>query len=73
MRRYYVSVIDGKRHDLLAGPFLSHQEALDMVEPARALTTQLKPEAHFYGFGTCRTPEGVDRPGKLNERLGVSL
>lgn len=71
MQHFYVSVIDAKRYDLLAGPFATHQEALDMVEPARKLTTQIKPEAHFYGFGTCRAPEGYDRPGKLNARLGV--
>ncbi len=70
---YYVSVRDGDRWDVLAGPWRTHQPALDQVEPAKRLTIQLRPMAAFYAYGTCRLDPG-DQPlpvGKLNDRLGL--
>ena len=72
---YYVSVIDGTRYALLAGPFTTHQEALNMVERTKDLAQTLDSRAVFYGFGTCRTDtriEGVPRLSILNAQLGLS-
>lgn len=66
---YYVSVIDPYtgRFGLLLGPFKNdHAAALAMVEKVRAKAEELDWRAHFYAFGTCRLPEGYDRPGRMN-------
>lgn len=52
---YYVSIIDGDRFGLLAGPYPSHREALDMVQPARQASYRVNSaQSSFSGFGTCR-------------------
>ena len=65
---YYVSVVDGPRHQILAGPFGTHAETLARVEECRRLANELDPRAHWYAFGACRV-EGGTRPGILNARL----
>ena len=67
---YYVSVLNGSQKGLLAGPYDAHQEALDMVEPARKIAQEVDPWAWFHAFGTCKMPEGYDKPGVLNHLLG---
>lgn len=62
-RVYYTSAIDGSRHALLTGPYDTHQQALDMVEPARDKAVELDPKAWFYAYGTC----SIDMDG-LGER-----
>jgi hypothetical protein len=66
---YYVSVLDGPKHGLLAGPYDTHQKALDMVGPAKEIAQEVDPWAWFYAFGTCKMPEGYDKPGVLNHLL----
>lgn len=51
---YYVSVIDGSRYALLAGPYASHKEALGAVRAANDAACKLDARAHWYAFGTCR-------------------
>jgi hypothetical protein len=71
---YYVSVVDGKRHALLAGPFGEHTTALDAVPDTRELAEQMDPRASWYAFGTCRLPDDDSVPiraGKLNKQLGL--
>ena len=52
---YYVSLIDGPRFALLAGPYSTHREALDMVTPAKEAANKVnRQQAAFAGFGTCR-------------------
>jgi len=52
---YYVSIIDGNRFALLAGPYTSHGEALDMVRTAKDIAYLANPtQCAFAGFGTCR-------------------
>ena len=51
---FYVSVVDGDRHALLAGPFATHREALDRVPDVRRTTIDQHPMAAFAAFGTCR-------------------
>lgn len=71
---YYVSVIDGGRTALLLGPFQTHQEALDHVEPVRAKGGELDPRAAFYAFGTARLPDdGIAIGGNLNKHFGMPL
>jgi hypothetical protein len=67
---YYVSVVDGKRYNFLAGPFQTHQEALDRVDGARKIGQEMDPKAWFYGFGTCKAPNGY-REGLLNVQMGI--
>lgn len=81
---YYVSVIDGprtgdsievKRMGLLAGPFETHQEALDRVDAVRKIAEEVNVWAHFYAFGTCKLKEPINGrypPGRLNDRLEQS-
>ena len=67
---YYVSVMDGDRQGLLAGPFPQHQVALDQVDLVRALAEIADCKAVFYAFGTARAKDGVQPPvGVLNSRL----
>lgn len=51
---YYVSVIDGTRTALVAGPFDTHAESLAQVEPEREKWYKLDPKSHWYAWGTAR-------------------
>lgn len=71
---YYVSVVDGKRHALLLGPFAHHVTALDAVDDVRRLAHELDPRAAWYAFGTCRLPDDDSVPvraGSLNARFNL--
>lgn len=72
---YYVSMTDGDRTALLAGPFMNdHAGALAMVEQARNKAYEADPRTHWYSFGTCRLPADDSipaKPGKLNAELGL--
>jgi hypothetical protein len=78
---FYVSVIDGprigdrievKRMGLLAGPYETHDDALDKVDVVRRIAEQVNVWAHFYAFGTVKLKEPIDGsypPGRLNHLL----
>ena len=66
---YYVSVIDGPRYGLLAGPYSTHKEALAMVDVVREVAQKVNTQAVFYAFGTCKTPVGYVKSGILNDLL----
>ncbi len=69
---YYVSIRDGDRYILAAGPFETHQQALDMVGRVNVLANKLDGRAVWYAFGTCRLEDGRPvRPGQLNQQLGL--
>ena len=71
---FYVSVINGSRKGLLAGPFDTHEQALALVDPARIAAKQVNDRAHFYAYGTAKVTAKPNRPlpvGKLNTMLGV--
>lgn len=70
---YYVSVVrSSTQRGLLAGPFATHAEALDLVDAARREACVVDPWCNFDLFGTCRLRGGSSLPhGRLNERLGV--
>ena len=67
---YYVSIIDGKKFNAVAGPFQTHQEALDQVEPARRVGAKVDPKSWFYGWGTVKMETG-HTDGMLNSHLGI--
>lgn len=72
---YYVSVVDGKRRALLAGPWPSHAEALARVDEVTRIACKLDPRGCWYLFGTCRLPDDDSIPiraGSLNAQLGLS-
>lgn len=72
-RDYYVSLVRDKRVALLAGPFATHTEALDHVDPAWAKAEEIDPFAWFDLCGTCSKPRDASNPiGKLNAHLGVT-
>lgn len=72
VRDYYVSLRRGQRTSLLAGPFMTHDEALTLVDHAGALADEIDPWVHFDLRGTCSLPRSASNPyGKLNQRLGV--
>lgn len=63
---YYVSAIDAGRTFLMAGPFDTHQDALENVENARLIADGLDPRAWFMAWGTVRI-EGSTKLGRLTE------
>lgn len=69
---YYVSIKDGQKFGLLAGPFKKHAEALAMVDKAKAMALELNPaQAVWAAYGTVRMKDGYTKPGVLNEKLGI--
>lgn len=67
-KHFYVSVVDGGRVGLLAGPFATHKEALDLVDEAQELAQEADPFACFYAFGTLSLATGK-RKGVFNKEL----
>lgn len=74
VRAYYVSIIDGRRYNLLAGPFHTHQEALALVHRVRDEAYEVNArEAAFAAFGTCSLQDAAAvRIGLLNDRLKIT-
>lgn len=65
---YYVSAIDNRdRSYRIAGPWLTHQEALDQVEPVRRYAAELSPQSVWYKWGTSRLETAEP------SRLGVGV
>lgn len=66
MKYYYCSAIDGKRFCLLAGPFVVHEIAIDMLPLAKqAALNSPEPRFAFAAFGTCSF-ERDQGEGKFN-------
>lgn len=68
-RVFYVSVVNGRRHGLLVGPFPTEAAARAQVGPTRTWVLDRDPWAWFYGFGTASLPAEEARPGRLNVHL----
>jgi hypothetical protein len=63
----------GKRTALLAGPFVTHTEALATVDRANAKACEVDQWAWFDLFGTMSLPRSATNPiGKLNALLGIA-
>lgn len=59
-RFYYCSAIEGKRFSLIAGPFASHEAALEALPAAkRAALYHENPHFAFAAYGTCSFPRNV--------------
>jgi hypothetical protein len=69
---YYVSVKDGSRAAFLSGPYETHEEALALVDRARAICNEHDYRSAFYSFGTCRMKDG-SRPPAYLQSLGYDL
>ena len=67
---YYVSIVDGERFNVVAGPFKTHKEALSMVDPAIKTGRTVDPESHFYTWGTVKMENGYNE-GCLNAQLNI--
>lgn len=67
---YYVTIRDGARHGLLAGPFENnHPAALAMVAQVREVAQEVNSRAVFAAFGTAWSE--VDQgPGRLHDGTG---
>lgn len=71
-RDYYVSMIRDSRYALMAGPFATHAEALQMVDPVKKEAGRLDPFCDFDAFGTCSMlRRSTNKDGWLNVWLGV--
>ena len=68
---YYVSVLDGTRIGLLAGPFHLHRIALEWVDKAKAKAEEVDNRAFWYAYGTISMKDGYSKPGVLNDLLGI--
>lgn len=52
---YYVTAIDGPRKARIAGPYNSHELALDAVETVKNQAYGMDPRSHFWAWGTMRS------------------
>jgi len=68
---YYVSVRDAGQVGYLAGPFLTHPEALTQVDRVREHACKVNDRAVFYAFGTCRRTDNYRKPGLFNTELDI--
>lgn len=71
---YYVTARMDLRIAWLAGPFATHQEALDAVGACTVKAINLDPWAHFALFGTSRLPSYIVQPvpvGRFNADFGL--
>jgi hypothetical protein len=57
---------------LLAGPYETHEEAIEKVDAVRKIAEEVNAWAHFYAFGTVKLKEpdnGAYPRGRLNHLL----
>lgn len=66
---YYVTLRDGNRTAWLAGPYETHREALNKVEPVYALALEIDPRAWFMARGTASIISDNLPIGRLNKLL----
>ncbi len=68
---YYVSAVDGGTHWFpMAGPFTTHQEALDLADDVRRYAHEVSYRSVWYSFGTCRVDlSEVPPTGKISPEM----
>lgn len=70
---HYVTVMDNGRHGYLAGPFRTHREALEWVEPTKKIACEVNSRGIWYAYGTSRvTTKSTPPVGILNAHLGLT-
>ncbi len=71
---YYVTIIDGPRHNFLLGPYENHQDAIDNVDRVRDEANERVPESWFYAFGTASIEADVaPGPGLFQKKGWMGL
>jgi len=71
-RDYYVSMVRDSRYALMAGPFATHAEALQMVDPVKKEAIRHDPFCDFDAFGTCSMlRRSTNKDGWLNVWIGA--
>jgi hypothetical protein len=65
---YYVTVVDGARVGLLAGPYPNQGVASRQVNHAKRIACEHNSWAHWYAYGVSRVKS--QKPGRLN-RAGL--
>ncbi len=65
--KYFVSAVDADRVFFMAGPYRTHQEALDKVQTALMIADKHDGRAWFMSWGTCRLEDDSTRIGTLNK------
>ena len=68
-QNFYVSVIDGRKTGLLAGPFTTHAEALRLLPDTKAIAQEVDYKSAFYAFGTVSMKIPYCKSGILNDFL----
>lgn len=59
---YYVSAIDGPKRYLIAGPYATHDEALERVDTVRNAAHERDGRAWFMLWGTAGSDERHETP-----------
>jgi hypothetical protein len=65
---YYVTVVDGRKVGLLAGPYSTQGQASRMVDAARKIAQERNRDAVWYAYGVSRIAS--IKPGVL-QRAGL--
>jgi hypothetical protein len=67
-KSYYITVVrDDGDYRFLAGPYHTHQAAMDDLDRARSIATAIDRSAVWYAYGTASVT-GYTEPGILNRR-----
>lgn len=65
--QFFVSITDGPKLDLLAGPYKTHARALAEVDRVWRIALDTWSEAAFCSVGTVGINDGRKRTGLLNQ------
>lgn len=70
---FYVTIIRDRRVGWLRGPFVTHDEALAVVDETRLEACRLDPRAEFDLFGTSSREGENLGPGVLNGKMCTNI
>jgi hypothetical protein len=66
---YFVTAVDGSKWYYMAGPYATHQQALDAVQPALKIADKNDGRAWFMSWGTTQSdrtePGSITRAGLI--------
>ncbi len=65
--KYFVSAADAGKVWLMAGPYLTHKEALSKVDAALKIADKHDGRAWFMSWGTVRMPDDTSEIGRLQK------
>ena len=69
-KMYYVTMIrDNVGVARLAGPYATHDEALNLVDKVRNIAYDVDRRSVWDSFGTCGITSVEHKPGVLNNRI----